>query len=163
MNSPVGVRQETGGHRALDHLVALGAFLDEHTAGKEEGVGGGVYQLLLAGRGLTANASGHVFETAGLQFEIELAVIGEDEFVVSSSLEPYMPIGLGVAGFAIVGNFIRGENVVLVFDPDVADERIDLAMLLLLFGLEAHGYTRRRRGNHFSNRIVGRVGKRRWA
>src|SRR5271156_113923 len=120
MNSPVGVRQETGSHRPLDYLVALWSFLDEHTAGKQKRIGGGVYQLLLAGGGLTANASSHVFETAGLQFEIELAVIGEDEFVVSSSLEPYMPIGLGVAGFAIVGNLIRGENVVLVLDPGVA-------------------------------------------
>ena len=163
MDSPVGVRQKTGGHRPLDHLVALWSFLDEHTAGKEEGVGGGVHQLLLAGGGLTANASGHVFETAGLQFEIELAVIGEDQFVVASSLEPYMPIGLSVAGFAIVGNFIRGENVVLVFDPDVADQRIDLSLLLLLPGFEAHGDTRGRRGNQFSNRIIGRVRKRRWA
>src|ERR1700722_5661836 len=141
MDSPVGVRQKTGGHGSSDHLVALWSFLDEHPAGKEKRVGGGVYQLLLAGGGLTANASGHVFEAAGLQFEIEFAVIGEDEFVVSSSLEPYVPIGLGVAGFAIVGNFIRGENVVLVFDPDVADQRIDLAMLLLLFGFEADGNT----------------------
>src|SRR5450631_3637421 len=122
MDLPVGVRQKTGGHRPLDHLVALRSLLDEHPAGKEKRVGGGVYQLLLAGRGLTANASGHVFETAGLQFEIELAVIGEDEFVVASSLEAYMPIGRGVAGFAVVGNFIRGENVILVFDPDVPDE-----------------------------------------
>src|SRR5271163_3682671 len=97
MDSPVGIRKKTGGHRALEHLVTLRSFLDEHTAGKEKRVGGGVYQLLLAGRGLTANASGHVFETAGLQFKIEFAVIGEDEFVVSSSLEAYVPIGLGVA------------------------------------------------------------------
>src|SRR5450631_2412693 len=139
MDLPVGVRQKTGGHGSPDHLVALWSFFDKHPAGKEKRVGGGVYQLLLAGGGLTANASGHVFETAGLQFEIELAVIGEDEFVVASALEPYMPIGFGVAGFAIVGNFIRVENVVLVLDPDVPDEQIDLAMLLLLFGFEAHG------------------------
>src|SRR5579863_189962 len=163
MDSPVGVRQETGSHRALHHLIALWTFLDEYTACKEKRVGGGVYQLLLASRGLTANASGHVFEVARLQFEIELAMIRKNEFVVSSSLEPYMPIGLGVAGFAIVGNLIRGENVVLVFDPDVADEGVNLAMLFLLFGFEAHGDTRGRRGNHFSNRIIGRVGKRRRA
>src|SRR5256885_1460220 len=101
MDPPVGVGQETGGHRALDHLVALWPFLDEYTAGKQKRVGGGVYQLLLAGRGLTTYASGYVFETAGLKFEIELAVIGKDEFVVASSLEPHMPVGLGVAGFAI--------------------------------------------------------------
>ena len=93
----------------------------------------------------------------------QIAVIGENEFVISSALEPDVPIGLGVAGFAIVGNFIRGENVVLVFDPDVADQRIDLALLLLLPGFEAHGDTRGRRGNQFSNRIIGRVRKRRWA
>src|SRR5882757_9798354 len=138
MDPPVGIRQEAGGHRALDHLVALWSFLDEYTAGKQKWIGGGVYQLLFAGRGLSPNASGHVFEAAGLQFEIELAVIGKDEFVVASSLEAYMPIGFGVAGFAIVGNFIRGENVVLVLDPDVTDQGIHLAMLLLLFGFEAH-------------------------
>src|SRR5271156_6138810 len=120
MDLPVGVWQKTGGHRSPNDLVALWSFLDQHTAGKQKWVGSGIYQLLLAGGGLTANASDHVFETAGLQFEIELAVIGEDEFVVSSALEPYMPIGLGVAGFAIVGNLIRGENVVLVLDPGVA-------------------------------------------
>ena len=142
MNPPVRVGQETGGHRALNHLVALRSFLDEHSPGKEEWIGRGVYQLLLAGRGLAADTSGHVFETAGLQFEVELAMIRQDEFVVPPSLQPYMPISLGVAGVPIVGNFIRGENVVLVFDPDVADERIDLAMLLLLFGFEAHRDTR---------------------
>ena len=104
----------------MDYLVALWSFLDEHSAGKEKRVGGGVYQLALAGGGLAADASGHIFETAGLQLKIELAVIREDEFVVPSALEPYMAIGLGVAGFAIVGNFICIENVVLVFDPDVA-------------------------------------------
>ena len=54
--------------------------------------------LRLAGGGLAADASGHVFETAGLQIKIELAVIREDEFVVSSALQPHMTIGLGVAG-----------------------------------------------------------------
>ncbi len=49
MNLPVRVRQEAGRHRALDDLVALGSFLDEHTAGKEERVGRGVDQLLFAG------------------------------------------------------------------------------------------------------------------
>ena len=100
MDPPVRVGQQAGGHRALDDLVALRSFLDEHTAGKEKRVGGGVYQLALAGGGLAANASGHVFETAGLQIKVELAVIREDEFVVASALEPYMAIGLGVAGFA---------------------------------------------------------------
>ena len=109
-------------------------MLDEHTAGKEKRVGGGVYQLALARGGLAADASGHVFETAGLQIKVELAVIREDEFVVPSALEPHMAIGLGVAGHPIVGNLIRGENVVLVFDPDVAGQRKDTAMLLLLVG-----------------------------
>ena len=45
-----------------------------------------------------------------------------------------MAIGLGVAGVPIVGDFIRGENVILVFDPDVAGQQIDTAMLLLLVG-----------------------------
>ena len=81
-------------------------------------------------------------------------MIREDEFVVPSALQPHMTIGLGVAGLSIVGNFICSENVILVFDPDVAGQRIDLAMLLLLLGLEAYGNTRGRRRNHFSNRII---------
>ena len=84
----------------VDDLVAFRSFLDEHSAGKEKWVGGGVHQLALAGGGLTANASGHVFKTAGFQIKIELAVIGEDEFVVPSALQPHMTIGLGVARFA---------------------------------------------------------------
>ena len=99
MNSPVRVRQEAGSHRALDYLVALRSFLDKHAAGKEKRIRGGVYQLALACGGLAADASGYVFETAGLQIKIELAVIREDEFVVPSALEPYMAVGLGIPGF----------------------------------------------------------------
>ncbi len=84
-------------------------------------------------------------------------MIRQDEFVVSPTLKPYMTISLGVAGVPIVGNFVCGENVVLVFDFDVTDEGIDLPMFLLLPGFKAHGDTRGGRGNHFSNRIIGRV------
>src|SRR5271165_7011150 len=120
MDLPVRVRQEAGSHGAMDYPVALWSFFEEHSTGKEKRVGGGIYELALAGGRLAADASRHIFETAGLQLKVELAVIGEDEFVVPSALEPHMAIGLGVAGFAIIGNFIRSENVVLVFDPDVA-------------------------------------------
>jgi hypothetical protein len=68
-----------------------------------------------------------------------------------------MTISLGVAGLPIVRNFVCGENVVLVFDFDVTDEGVDLPMFLLPPGFEADGDTRGRRGNHFSNRIIGRV------
>ena len=161
MNLPVRVRQEAGRHRAPYHLITLRSFLDEDTPGKEERVGRGVDQLLLAGGGLAADTSGHVFETAGLQFKVELAVIRQDELVVSPTLQPYVTVSLGIAGVPIVGNFVCGKNVVLIFDFDVTNERIDLPMFLLLPGFEAHGDARVRRGNYFSNRIIGGVRERR--
>ena len=141
MDPPVRIRQEAGGHRALQYLVAFRSLFDKHATGKEKRIGGGIDQLAVDGGGRAADTTGDVFETAGFQIKIQLAAIREDEFVVSFALEPYMSVGLGVFGFVIVGNLVRCERVVLVVDPDVAGQRIYAAMLFLLPGFEAYGNT----------------------
>ena len=160
MDPPVWIRQEARSHCALDNLVALWSLLDEHLAGKEKRIGGRVYQLALARRRLAANASGYVFETAGLQIKVELAMIRENEFAVPFALKPHMAVGLGVAGQPIEGDFIRGENVVLVLDPDFAGQRKNVSVLLLLIGSKDYGNTRRRCLNYFSNRVARGIGER---
>ena len=104
--------------------------------------------------------AGYVVETASLQIKVELAVIREDEFVVPFAFQPHMTIGFGVAGHPIEGNFVRGESVVLVIDPDFAGKGEDISMLLLLLGSNDDWNTRGRRGNHFGNRIIRGIGKR---
>ena len=159
MDPPVRIRQQARGHGALDDLVALWSFFEQQLAGKKKRIRGGVNQLALARGGLAADASRYVFETAGLQIKVELAMIRKDEFVVPFPLEPHMAIRFGVAGQPIEGNFVRGENVVLVVDPDFAGQGKDISMLLLLVGSNDYGNTRGRCLNHFSNRIAGASGR----
>ena len=78
--SPVGLGQPAVGHRAVDDAVVALAGLEQHPAGKQQRVGGGVDDGVAGGA--HALRAVDVVEAGGVHVQAHVAVVGVDEHIV---------------------------------------------------------------------------------